>query len=87
MSEGLPDGEFRQKAVIVGSSMYYLSQPVPSVLQEESSDACVYTRESVCREAASFKRASRRSEPDDVTTDNNTESGTEKTGRALFPSR
>ena len=28
-----------------------------SVLQEGSSDASVYTRESVCREAASFKRA------------------------------
>jgi hypothetical protein len=32
----------------------------PSVLQERSSDACLYTRESVCGEAASFKRANQK---------------------------
>jgi hypothetical protein len=44
------------------ATMCLILSPAPSVLQEgssDASDACVYTRESVCREAASFKRATR----------------------------
>jgi hypothetical protein len=36
------------------TTTYVILPPAPSVLQGGSSDACVYTRESVCREAASL---------------------------------
>src|ERR1700730_13722603 len=67
VSKALPDGTFRQKAVIdthrtITSSNDLRDFTAGTIRSSRGKvDACVYTRASVCREAASFKRASRRS--------------------------
>ena len=67
VSKGLPHAESSQNDVIDAHRSITSHNDVrhlasaPSVLQGGSSDACVYTRESVCREAASFKSASGKS--------------------------
>jgi hypothetical protein len=71
VSKALPDGEFRQKAVIdVNRYITSLQPPASSYLRRHpffkrdvptpTRMSIHATRESVCREAASFKRASRK---------------------------
>jgi len=69
VSKALPDGTFSQKAVIdahrtITSSNDLRDFTAGTIRSSKGKfDACVYTRESVCPEAASFKRASRKSAP------------------------
>ena len=69
VSKALPDGTFSQKVVIdahrtITSSNDLRDFTAGTVRSSKGKfDACVYTRESVCPEAASFKRASRKSAP------------------------
>ncbi len=64
LSKALPDGTFSQKAVIdahrtITSSNDLRDFTARTIRSSKGKfDACVYTRESVCPEAASFKRAS-----------------------------
>jgi hypothetical protein len=66
VSKALPDGTFSQKAVFdthrtITSSNDLRDFTAGTVRSSRGKvDACVYTRESVCREAASFKRVWRR---------------------------
>ena len=66
VSKALPDGTFSQKAVIdthrtITSSNDLRDFTAGTIRSSRGEfDACVYTRESVCREAASFKRTSRK---------------------------
>ena len=68
VSKALPDGTFSQKAVIdthrtITSSNDLRDFTAGTIRSSRGKvDACVYTRESVCREAASFKRASGKSD-------------------------
>ena len=53
--KALPDGDFGQNVIIdfhhvaVLAAIRVILPPAPSVFQEDSSEACVYTRGSVCR--------------------------------------
>jgi hypothetical protein len=64
VSKALPDGTFSQNAVIdthrtITSSNDLRDFTAGTIRSSRGKvDDCVYTRESVCREAASFKRAS-----------------------------
>jgi hypothetical protein len=64
VSKALPDGKFSQKAVIdahrtITSSNDLRDFTAGTIRSSRGKvDACVYTRESVCREAASFKPTS-----------------------------
>ena len=64
VSKALPDWRFSQKAVIdahrtITSSNHLRDFTAGTIRSSRGKvDVCVYTRESVCREAASFKRAS-----------------------------
>jgi hypothetical protein len=61
VSKALPDGTFSQKAVIdtrrtITSSNDLRDSTAGTIRSSRGKvDACVYTRESVCREAASFE--------------------------------
>jgi hypothetical protein len=61
VSKALPDGKFSQKAVIdthrtITSSNDLRDFTAGTIRSSRGKvDACVYTRESVCREAASFE--------------------------------
>jgi hypothetical protein len=65
VSKALPDGTFSQMDVIdthrtITSSNDLRDFTAGTIRSSRGKvDTCVYTRESVCREAASFKRASR----------------------------
>jgi hypothetical protein len=67
VSKALPDGTFSQKALIDAHRTITSSNDLRDVTagtirsSRGKFDACVYTRESVCREAASFERRSRNS--------------------------